>query len=157
PGQQHHAVKPEIRNLRNEPLVSLFPEGGRHHLDGLLSDLPADVRLSLAEETGHVRARRRRDLTRFEHAFEHFEERGSGTAGIRGKSAGLGEAGEKAGARPGMAGNSLLVDLKEQRVPIAVGVDAVDVLGVPRRLALPPERLARARPEVALTRRTGRV
>ena len=58
---------------------------------------------------------------------------------------------------PGVAGHTLLVHLDEQRVPVAVGVDRLDVLDVPGRLALRPGLAARARPEVGQAAGEGRL
>src|SRR5206468_72424 len=57
---------------------------------------------------------------------------------------------EEARPRAGVAGHAVLMHLEQERVAIAVRVHAVDVLGVARRLALAPQNLARARPEMAL-------
>src|SRR4029453_6918557 len=56
---------------------------------------------------------------------------------------------EEAGTCSRVTRDALLMDLHEQRVPIAVRVDAIDVLYVTRGLALPPARLPRARMEEA--------
>src|SRR6185295_17363772 len=49
-GEQHHAVKPQVGGLRDHPLVTLSADRGGHDLDGLLADLPADLRLPVGEE-----------------------------------------------------------------------------------------------------------
>src|SRR5215831_2800920 len=51
-----------------------------------------------------------------------------------------------------MARHALLMNLEEERVAIAIGEDAIHVLPMARGLALAPELLARARPEVARAR-----
>ena len=149
-GEQHHAVKPQVGGLRDHPLVALATERGGHDLDGLLADLPADLRLPLGEEARHVGAGWRRRDARLEHALDHLE-RGRAGAG-RGRRIAAAQAGEEAGPRPRMAGDALLVHLHEQGISVAVGIEAIHVLHVAGRLALPPECPPRAGPEMAAAR-----
>ena len=62
---------------------------------------------------------------------------------------------EEARALAGVTGHTLLVNLDQERVAVAVGVDRLHVLDVARRLTLPPGRAARAGPEVRDTARQG--
>src|SRR5262249_37675652 len=89
-GEQHHAVKPEIGDLGDEPLISLAAERRRHDLDGLLADLAGDVRLASGEEARHVGLRRRRGLARLEDALENVQQGWSGAGRTRSAGALLG-------------------------------------------------------------------
>src|SRR5438876_5002783 len=132
--EQHERVEPEVRGLLDEPLVALASKCGRHDLGGLLADLPADGWLTLRQETGDVRSRRRRRLARGDGALQTLEHPG----GRGGTVATAVKRREEACPVSGVAGDAVLMHLDQQHVAVAVGVDAVDVLGVPRRLALAP-------------------
>src|SRR5207249_1243599 len=101
---------------------------------------------ALREEPGDVRVRPRVRLPRLDRPLETLEH-------VRRRrrpwlAAALLEGREKAGAPPRVTRDALLVDLHEERVRVAVGVDGPDVLRVTGGLALAPRGAARARPEV---------
>src|SRR5260370_1268759 len=148
--QQHRGGEPQVRDFGHDARGALAAERRRHPLGRLLADLPADLGLALLEERGHVRAGRRSHLARFEHALEDLQHGRTGAAG-GGLPLALVEAREEAAPRPGVAGHAVPMHLDQQRVTVAVDVDAVHVLGVTGRLPLAPERPARARPEVGET------
>src|SRR5262249_56028278 len=102
-------------------------------------------RLAFGEQARDVRARRRRRFPLLEDGLEGLEDVG--------RRARPRQRVEKARARPGVTRDAFLMDLYDERVAVAIGVDALHVLDVARRLALLPWRLPRARPEV---RETGR-
>src|SRR5207302_10967739 len=144
--EQHDRVEPEIRHLLDEAPVALAAEGRRHHLHRLLADLPADRRLARGQQPADVRTGRRRALARLDDGLEPGQHvrawfRGPVLAARR-------ERAEEAGALTCVARGAVRVHLDEERVGVAVDPYALDVLRVARALALAPEGLAGARPEV---------
>src|SRR5205823_8611344 len=126
--EQHQRVEPEIGDLRDDPRIALAAECRRHHLRRLLADLAAHRGLALGEQARDVRARRRRRLALLHDALDALEHVG--------RRARTRQRIEEARARAGVAGHALLVDLDDEGVDVAVGVDALHVLHVTRRLAL---------------------
>src|SRR5262245_4941112 len=134
--EEDHAVEPEIGDLGDDPLVAFAAEGRGDHLRGLLADLAADHRLTALEEGRHVGALGTLGLARLDHALDHLQRGGARETG--GRRLAAGQTREEAGARAGVAGDAFLVHLEQQRVAVTVGEHRVDVLHVPRRLALAP-------------------
>src|SRR5215471_5600300 len=148
--QQHHRVEPEIGHLLHQAPVAFAPERGRDDLGGLLADLPAHGGLALGEQSRHVRTRRPRLLACGHDAFETLEHPRRGRLVLDPIDPAGGQAREEAGTVPRVTGDPFLVHLDEQRVGVTIGIDGLDVLDVAGGLALAPERLPRARPEVRL-------
>ena len=138
-------MEPEIGDLLDDAVIALAAERGGDDLHRLLADLAADGRLALGEQARHVGAGGRCGLALGHDALDPVEHVARRPWAL--------ERGVEAGAGAGVAGHAVLVDLHQQRVGVAVGVDALHVLAVARRLPLAPGRLPRTRPEV---RETGR-
>src|SRR5512134_3800601 len=127
-GQEHVRVEPESRDLGDEPLVAL-PRAGERRLDALLADLPRSGRGALGDEPADVGARwsRRRALD-------------DSTP----------EPGREARGRAHVTRRSRRAHTEKESVAVAVVAQLLDRERIPRRLALPPEPLARAAVEVRL-------
>src|SRR6185369_11186993 len=144
--EQHEGVEPQVGDFLDDTPVALTTERRGDHLGRLFTDLPAHVRLARRQQTGDVRSRGLRRLSLLDDALDAFEHgRWSRARIVAGAAL---ERGEKARTLPGVAGHAFLVHLHQERVAVTIGVDRLDVLDVPRRLALPPRLAARARPEV---------
>ena len=140
-------MKPQVGDLLRDAPVPLAAERRRDYLGRLLANLAADGGLARRQQPGDVRSRRPARFPLLDGSLELLEH-----ASRRGPRAAAGGAAferrEEARPLPRVAGDALLVDQHEQRVPVTVGVERLDVLDVPGRLALRPRLAARARPEV---------
>src|SRR4029450_1803153 len=144
--EQDESVEPQVGDLLGDAPVTFAAERRRDHLRRLLADLPAHLRLAGREEPGDVRSSGALRLALRDGALEPLEHprwrRTHIAVGAR-----L-ERREEARPLACVTGHALLVHLDEPRVAVRVGVDRLDVLHVPRRLALRPRLASRARPEV---------
>src|SRR5207237_9218656 len=126
--EQHVAVEPEVRELRDEPLVALG-RAGECGLDALLTDLLRTCRGALVEQSGDVRALRPRGRPLGDDAPEPRRE---------------------ARLRAGVARGPRRTHAEQDGVAVAVVLQLLDRERVPGALALAPELLPRAAEEVRL-------
>src|SRR6266513_2887759 len=132
--QQDAGVKPEVGDLAGQRVIA-FLSAGEEDLDGFLAHLSEDRRAPTVEEPRRVGPRGSLGLPLAQGRIELVED----ADGLR-----------KARSLARVAGWPVGMHRKEQRVPIAVGLDLLDVQQVARRLALAPEGLPAAAPEVRL-------
>src|SRR5262249_44399690 len=153
--EQHEGVEPQVGDFLDDAPIALTAERGGDHLGRLFTDLPAHLRLARRQQAGDARPPGPVGLSLPDGTLEPLEHGRRSRARI-GAGAAL-EGREEARTLPGVTGHALLVDLDQERVAVAVGVDGLDVLDVAGSLALPPGLAARARPEVRDARRQGGV
>src|SRR5262245_21533749 len=151
--EQHEGVEPQVGDFLDDAPVALTAERSGDHLGRLLTDLPAHLRLARRQQAGDIRLRGPVGLSLLDDSLDPLEHGGRSRARIGADTALEGR--EEAGALPGVAGHALLVNLDQERVAVAVGVDGLDVLDVTGGLALAPGLAARAGPEVRDARRQG--
>src|SRR5262245_58585737 len=116
-GEQDVRVEPEVRDLRDEPLVAL-PRPRESRLDTLLAHLARRRRGAFGDQVGDVRAFRPRRRALRDPAPEP---------------------GSEAGRRSRMTGRPGRTYAQQDRVAVAVVAELLHAERVARRLALPPE------------------